>query len=60
MARKPGVPRSAFKGKASRDALKKLKASELERRHRSGYEARSVRKAEFGVWEREQEWGDCK
>jgi hypothetical protein len=58
MARKVRTSRSTVKGKAPRNALEKLKATQLERRHRRGYERRPVRKAEFDVWEREQKWGE--
>ena len=50
MGRKLRISRPALTRKALCEAL--------ERQHRKGYKARPVRKAEFGVWEREQKWGD--
>jgi hypothetical protein len=35
-----------------------LAVTNLERRHRKGYEAAPVKLGEFSVWEKEQEWGD--
>ena len=32
--------------------------SQLEERHREGYEKFPVAESEFSVWEEEQEWGD--
>jgi metal-responsive CopG/Arc/MetJ family transcriptional regulator len=55
-ARKLGTTRSAFARKALRDALGRLAASELERKHRRGYQAKPVRRGEFDVWESEQVW----
>jgi len=50
--------RSAFTRKALREALRNLSVRGLERRHRQGYEKRPVKRGEFSVWEKEQEWGD--
>ena len=53
-----GTTRSAFTRNALREALKKERISELERKHREGYARNSVRPGEFSVWEAEQVWGD--
>ena len=50
--------RSAFTRNALRDALNHFNVSRLEEKHRRGYELHPVNKAEFGVWEKEQDWGD--
>jgi metal-responsive CopG/Arc/MetJ family transcriptional regulator len=50
--------RSAFTRKALREALRRLAAAGQERQHRRGYEAQPVKRSEFSVWEKEQEWGD--
>lgn len=55
-ARKLGTTRSAFARKALRDALGRLAASELERKHRRGYRSKPVRRGEFDVWQTEQVW----
>ena len=57
-AKRLGTTRSAFTRKALRSALKALAARGLERRHRRGYDARPVKRGEFSVWEKEQQWGD--
>jgi metal-responsive CopG/Arc/MetJ family transcriptional regulator len=51
--------RSAFTRNALREALKRLAVTKLERHHRRGYEARPVKRGEFSVWEKEQDWGDA-
>ncbi|MBN1421542.1 MAG: ribbon-helix-helix protein, CopG family [Planctomycetes bacterium] len=50
--------RSAFARQALRAALDRIKERELERRHREGYRRKPVKPKEFGLWEREQVWGD--
>jgi len=57
-ARRLRTSRSEFTRRALREALRALAASELERRHRRGYEGNPVRRGEFSVWEKEQQWGD--
>ena len=57
-ARRLRTTRSAFTRRALREALRALAVGELERRHRRGYDARPVKRGEFSVWEKEQEWGD--
>ena len=48
--------RSAFTREALRDALRRVRVKELEKRHREGYARRPVKRGEFSVWEREQVW----
>ena len=50
--------RSAFARKALRNAVKQVHISMLEQKHKKGYVQQPVDKAEFSVWESEQEWGD--
>ena len=50
--------RSAFTRVALRNAIENLNILRLEEKHRKGYESYPVTKAEFGIWEKEQEWGD--
>jgi metal-responsive CopG/Arc/MetJ family transcriptional regulator len=50
--------RSGFTREALREALAKLRVTQLEHRHREGYARRPVRRGEFDGWESEQAWGD--
>lgn len=50
--------RSAFTRTALKDAINNYKLSQLELKHRKGYEKQPVSKEEFSVWEDEQKWGD--
>ncbi len=50
--------RSAFTRKALKDAIQRVNASQLEIKHRKGYEQHPVGATEFSVWESEQEWGE--
>jgi metal-responsive CopG/Arc/MetJ family transcriptional regulator len=50
--------RSAFTRDALREALRRFHVDRLEQQHRRGYGARPVKKEEFSIWEKEQEWGD--
>lgn len=50
--------RSAFTRAALRDAINNYKTTQLEQKHRKGYEKQPVSKEEFSVWENEQEWKD--
>ncbi len=58
VVKKMHTTRSAFTRDALRDALARLNVVRLEQQHRKGYEIHPVNKAEFSVWEDEQEWGD--
>jgi len=44
--------------KAIDDLKRKLKTKRLEDQHRKGYQAKPVTKDEFGVWKKEQVWGN--
>ena len=57
-AKRLRTSRSAFTRKALREALRGLSVRGLERQHRRRYESRPVKRGEFSVWEKEQEWGD--
>jgi metal-responsive CopG/Arc/MetJ family transcriptional regulator len=57
-AKKLNTTRSAFTRKALREALDRLTISQLEQKHRRGYERKPVRKGEFDPWEKEQAWPD--
>ncbi len=50
--------RSAFARKALSDAVNQVNLKRLEKQHRKGYERYPSGKAEFSVWESEQEWGE--
>jgi Arc/MetJ-type ribon-helix-helix transcriptional regulator len=53
-----GTSRSAFAREALRAALARRHETELERRHRAGYEAKPVTAGELDTWEDEQVWPD--
>ncbi len=50
--------RSAFTRTALREAINNYNLSQLEQKHRKGYEKQPVSKEEFSIWENEQKWGD--
>ena len=50
--------RSAFAREALRQAIARIKTQRLEERHRQGYIRKPACANEFGVWEKEQKWGD--
>ena len=50
--------RSAFTRSALREAMKKFSITQLEKKHKKGYELHPIGKHEFSIWENEQEWGD--
>lgn len=58
VVKKLKTTRSAFARKALRNAVKQVAIDQLERKHKKGYEQRPADKAEFSVWEAEQNWGD--
>jgi metal-responsive CopG/Arc/MetJ family transcriptional regulator len=58
VVKKLKTTRSAFTRKALKDAIKQVNVDMLEKKHKKGYECYPVGKAEFSVWEPEQEWGD--
>jgi metal-responsive CopG/Arc/MetJ family transcriptional regulator len=57
-ARKLKTTRSAFTRRALREALTRIERTELETRHRGGYERQPIRNGEFDAWEGEQRWGE--
>ena len=57
-AKRLKTTRSAFTRDALRAALERLRAKELEEKHRIGYGKYPVGSAEFSVWESEQDWGE--
>ena len=52
------MTRSAFTREALRQALERVKMQGLEEKHRRGYLRKPVKADEFGVWKKEQTWGD--
>ncbi len=58
IVKKLKTTRSAFTRVALRKAITNLNISKLERKHRRGYEAHPASKDEFGIWKKEQDWGD--
>ena len=58
VVKKLHTTRSAFTRAALQNAVRDLNIARLEEKHRRGYKTRPVGKAEFSVWEEEQEWGD--
>jgi metal-responsive CopG/Arc/MetJ family transcriptional regulator len=58
VVRKMKTTRSAFTRKALKEAIKQVNVTMLEKKHKKGYERHPVGKAEFSVWESEQEWGE--
>ena len=58
LVKKLKTTRSAFARKALREAIKQVDIKSFENKHKRGYERYPAGKAEFSVWESEQEWGD--
>ena len=56
VAKKLGTSRSAFARDALREALARVRARGLERKHREAYARSPVRRGEFDRWERELVW----
>ena len=56
--RKLGTNRSAFTRSALKEALRRVRVTELEQKHREGYARKPAAKGEFDIWETEQVWGD--
>ncbi|OGV70109.1 MAG: CopG family transcriptional regulator [Lentisphaerae bacterium RIFOXYA12_FULL_48_11] len=52
------MTRSAFTRKALQQAIERIKTESLEEKHRQGYLRKPVTADEFGVWAKEQKWGD--
>jgi metal-responsive CopG/Arc/MetJ family transcriptional regulator len=58
VAGKLQTTRSAFAREAMRAAIRRFHESQLEHRHRRGYEFHPSQKSEFAVWENEQTWDE--
>jgi len=58
IVKKLKTSRSEFTRKAIRNAIINIKERELEKKHRKGYLNHPVKKNEFRIWEKEQNWGD--
>jgi len=58
IVKKLKMTRSAFTRQALRDALIQVNIEQMENKHKKGYEKKPVGKAEFSIWESEQEWVD--
>jgi len=50
--------RSSFTRNALRDAIAQYNIRRLEEQHRRGYQLYPVKRGEFSIWEKEQNWGD--
>lgn len=57
LSKKLHTTRSAFARKALKEAIEHININMLEKKHKKGYAGKPVNKAEFSVWESEQEWG---
>lgn len=57
-SKKLGKSRSAFAREALREALRRIREEELDRKHRAGYLRHPAGEDEFSAWEPEQAWGD--
>ena len=51
--------RSAFTRDALQQALARVRTQRLEEKHRQGYLRKPARADEFGIWEKEQAWGEA-
>ena len=58
IVKKLKTTRSAFTRYALREAIDRLNISQLEEKHKKGYDTNNVKQSEFCVWEDEQDWGD--
>ena len=58
IVKKLKTTRSAFTRYALREAIDRLNISQLEEKHKKGYDTNNVKQSEFSVWEDEQDWGD--
>ena len=59
VARTLHTTRSAFTREALQQAVARVRTQRLEERHRQGYLRKPATPPEFGVWEKEQKWGDA-
>ena len=58
LARKLRTSRSAFAREALKEAIKRYQISELEKKHKLGYQRHPAAHGELDVFEKEQVWGD--
>ncbi len=58
IAKELKTTRSAFTRNALRVAVNRINIQRLEEKHKQGYKSHPAKKDEFGVWEKEQDWGD--
>jgi metal-responsive CopG/Arc/MetJ family transcriptional regulator len=58
VAKELRTTRSAFTRAALQWAIARIRIEKLEEKHRQGYLKKPVSESEFGVWEKEQKWGD--
>ncbi len=56
VTKKMKTTRSAFTRAALREAIKKYETTQLEDKHRKGYDRQPAKPDEFLVWEDEQVW----
>ena len=56
IAKRLGTTRSAFARQALKAALRGVRISELEQKHREGYKHKPVKRGEFDDWGAEQVW----
>jgi len=54
VAKRMGTTRSGFTREALKLAVEKVQLTELERKHREGYQRKPVKPGEFRHWEHEQ------
>jgi len=54
VAKRMGATRSGFTREALKLTLEKIQITELERKHREGYQRKPVKPEEFSHWEHEQ------
>ena len=59
VAKQLHTTRSAITREALRQAIARVKTLRLEEKHRKGYVRKPAGADEFGVWEKEQQWGDA-
>ena len=58
VVKKMHTTRSAFAREALQQAIVRIKTQKLEEKHRLGYLRKPEGADEFGVWQKEQKWGD--
>ena len=58
IAKRLGTTRAAFTRQTLKAALREVRMSELEQKHREGHKHKPVKRGEFDNWEAEQGWGE--